>query len=510
MSTNIDFKQLGLPDVLLLTLDKLGYEAPTSVQVRSIPILMKGADLLAQAQTGTGKTAAFALPILANLDLKITKPQAVVIAPTRELAIQVAEAFQSYGKELQNFHVATIFGGQDYKIQLKALQRGAHVIVGTPGRVMDHLRRGTLKMSAVQMLVLDEADEMLKMGFIDDVEWILEQIPHAHQTALFSATMPQAIQKISKRYLHNAEHVEIKPEKNTVAKIEQFYTCVKNNQKLDVLTRFLDVEEVDAAIIFARTKNGSSELADKLEARGYRSVALNGDMPQPARKKAMDRVKAGSLDILVATDVAARGIDIDRVTHVINYDIPYDTESYIHRIGRTGRAGRTGKALLLITPREHSLLKEIERAVGGSVKQMNPPSIKDMSEKRGVQLTEKVAGIIQSGKKIQPYTKMIEQMIESGAGDLQSIAAALAYLIQQSNPLPAYEINSAQPEARATGGNRNRSGGGFKHRSSSRRSGGGNNQGEKKPFYKKSSSGSTRKNSGKSDYKSYKPKPNKG
>ena len=399
------FNKLGLSSALLSNLSQLGYESPTPIQAASMPILLAGDDLLAQAQTGTGKTAAFALPALMHLDVKLQKPQTLVIAPTRELAIQVAEAFQSYAKGIKGFHVLPIYGGQDYQIQLRALKRGSQVIVGTPGRVMDHLRRGTLCLDAIKTVVLDEADEMLNMGFIDDIEWIFEQISHEYQTALFSATMPSAIQKIAKRYLKDAKKVQIKPTESTVSTIEQNYFCVSRNQKLEALTRYLEVEEIKAAIIFSRTKNWSAELAEKLQARGYAAAALHGDMQQSLRKKVIDRIKDGSLDIIVATDVAARGIDVERVSHVINYDIPHDAESYIHRIGRTGRAGRKGKALLFITYREQRLLKDIERAINSKIVQIEPPSLKEMSEKRSKLLADKVKGILEKSKRLGPCQK---------------------------------------------------------------------------------------------------------
>ena len=446
MSTIDSFNKLGLASNLLSALVELGYEIPTPIQEESIPILMEGYDLMAQAQTGTGKTAAFALPVLSHLDLAMKKPQALVIAPTRELAIQVAEAFQSYAKHLKGFHVIPIYGGQAYQIQLRALKRGVHVIVGTPGRLMDHLRRGTLSIDAIKTVVLDEADEMLKMGFIEDIEWILDQIPHAHQSALFSATIPPSIQKIAKRYLKDARKIYIKPRENTVDATEQFYIRVSKNQKLDVLTRFLEVEDIQAAIIFARTKNCSAELAEKLQARGHAAAALNGDMNQSLREKVIARIKSGSLDIIVATDVAARGIDVDRITHVINFDIPYDAESYIHRIGRTGRAGRKGKALLFVTPREHRLLNDIERVIHKPIKQIEPPSLKEMNEKRSKQLAEKVINIIEKSKNLGPYREMVESIIEQGDSAPKDIAAALAYLIQQSNPVPSREIEAAEPE----------------------------------------------------------------
>jgi ATP-dependent RNA helicase DeaD len=448
VSTITAFNELELPENLLSALGALGYETPTPIQAQSIPLLMEGNDVLAEAQTGTGKTAAFALPVLAHLEIGIKKPQALVIAPTRELAIQVAEAFQSYAKHTNGFHVTPIYGGQDYQIQLRALKRGAHVIVGTPGRVMDHLRRGTLAVDALKTVVLDEADEMLKMGFIDDIEWILDQIPHVHQTALFSATIPPSIQNIAKRYLKDPKRIKIKATANTVDAIDQCYVRVSKNQKLEVLTRFLEVEDIQATIIFARTKTCSAELAEKLQARGYAAAALNGDMQQSLRKKVVERIKSGSLDIIVATDVAARGIDVERVTHVINYDIPYDTDSYIHRIGRTGRAGRKGTALLFVTPREYRLLKDIERAVHKPIKEIEPPSLQEMKDKRSKELAEKVVNVIEKSKRLEPFKAMVESIMDEHGCDPKDIAAALAYLIQQANPLAANELTPPEPERR--------------------------------------------------------------
>lgn len=440
MSPISSFQTLGLAPALISALAQLGYEMPTPVQAESIPILLAGNDLLAQAQTGTGKTAAFALPILSQLTLSLKAPQALVIAPTRELAIQVAEAFQSYARQLPGFHVAPIYGGQDYKVQLRALKRGAHIVVGTPGRLIDHLQRGTLSTQHLKTLVLDEADEMLKMGFIEDIEWILEQIPVPHQTALFSATLPTSIQHIAQRYMHNAQKVHIQTKTATVASIEQCYVSVVQKQKLAVLTRFLEVEDLEAAIIFSRTKLGTTELAEKLQARGYAAAALNGDMPQSQRKQVVDRIKKGSLDIVIATDVAARGLDIDRISHVINYDIPYDTESYVHRIGRTGRAGRKGKALLFVTPREQRLLKDLERTIKQPIKPINPPSVQEMQDNRSKQLASTIASIVQHRKKLIPYYQMVEHMMAEHNLAPKDIAAALASMLQQATPLPTDEI----------------------------------------------------------------------
>ena len=346
------FHDLALSEPVLKAVESAGYETPSPIQAEIIPFMLDGRDVLGQAQTGTGKTAAFALPILSRLNLQQKDPQVLVLAPTRELAIQVAEAFHGYASHLKGFHVLPIYGGQDYSTQLRQLRRGAHVVVGTPGRVMDHMRKGTLKLNQLSTLVLDEADEMLRMGFIDDVEWILDQIPEKRQIALFSATMPTVIRKIAQKYLHNPEQITIKVKTQTAENIRQRYWLVSGTHKLDALTRILEAEEFDGMIIFVRTKTATIELAEKLEARGHSAAAINGDMSQQLRERSINNLKNGKLDILVATDVAARGLDVERITHVVNYDIPYDTESYIHRIGRTGRAGRTGDAILFVSPRE--------------------------------------------------------------------------------------------------------------------------------------------------------------
>ena len=457
MSDIKPFSELGLSENVLEAVLALGYENPTPVQEQSIPVFLNNEDLVAQAQTGTGKTAAFALPILSSIDVSLKKPQAIVIAPTRELAIQVAEAFQSYAKNLKGFLVAPIFGGQDYNIQLRALRRGTQVIVGTPGRVMDHLRRGTIQMDNIKTVVLDEADEMLKMGFIDDIEWILEQIPHEHQTALFSATMPAPIQKIANRYLKDPQKITIQAKAKTLNNIDQSYIRVPYSQKFDVLTRFLEVEDTQATIVFARTKSCTEELAENLQARGYAASALNGDMKQTLRQKVIEKTKKGLLDIIVATDVAARGIDIERITHVINFDIPHDTESYVHRIGRTGRAGRSGTALLFVTPREFRMLKDIERATKQPIKQIEPPTLKEMNEIRSKQLTEKVTGIIAKSKKLKPFQDMVQHIMDETEAAPNDIAAALAYLLQQSNPVATAELESS--ESRRDRGDRGDRGG---------------------------------------------------
>lgn len=444
MSKNV-FSQFALNKNILSAVADLGYESATPIQEQGIPVLLSGKDLLAQAQTGTGKTATFALPILSGLDLSIRAPQALIIAPTRELAIQVAEAFQSYAKYLKGFSVAPIYGGQNFGTQLRLIKRGSHVIVGTPGRLMDHLRRRSLPVDSIKTVVIDEADEMLKMGFVDDVEWILSQLTEPHQTALFSATVPASIQKISHRYLKDAVKIQIKSHTNTVDAIAQSYISVVNrNQKLEVLTRLLEAEENQGVIIFTRTKTESAELAEKLSARGYRAAALNGDMSQGSREKTITRLKNSTLDIVVATDVAARGIDVERITHVINYDIPHDVDSYIHRIGRTGRAGREGCAILFVTPREQRLLRDIERHIKKSITRMEPPSLKEVQEKQVSQLGEKIVKVVREQKsQLKQYDELIDNLSNAHLS-LKDIAAALMYLAGQPTAPTDVELESRE------------------------------------------------------------------
>ncbi|HED19640.1 MAG TPA: DEAD/DEAH box helicase, partial [Gammaproteobacteria bacterium] len=362
-NTVTSFSEMNLAAPLLKAIEDVGYEQPSPIQAKSIPVLLEGRDLLGQAQTGTGKTAAFALPLLSRLDLSLREPQLLVLAPTRELAIQVAEAFQTYARHLKNFHVLPIYGGQSYEIQLRQLRRGVHVVVGTPGRVMDHMRNGKLKLDSLQALVLDEADEMLRMGFIDDVEWVLEQTPDTRQIALFSATMPKVIRKVAERHLNNPVVIKIDQKTATAETIRQRYWQVSGLHKLDALTRVLEAENFDAMLVFVRTKTATVELAEKLAARGHACEALNGDIQQKMRERIVERLKKGQIDILVATDVVARGLDVRRISHVINYDIPTDVEAYIHRIGRTGRAGSPGDAILFVSPREKRLLRSIEKTI---------------------------------------------------------------------------------------------------------------------------------------------------
>jgi len=435
MSSVEGFAQLGLATPLLSALADIGYETPSPIQAQCIPVLLDGHDLLGMAQTGTGKTAAFALPLLENIDISVAKPQALVLTPTRELAIQVAEAFQSYAKHLPGFHVLPIYGGQSYGIQLKQLSRGAHVIVGTPGRVMDHLERQTLNLDDLKTLVLDEADEMLRMGFIDDVEWILEHTPEQHQTALFSATMPEQIRRVAQKYLVEPREIKIKSATATVAAIRQAYWQVSGLHKLDALTRILEVEEdFDAAIIFVRTKTATVELADKLSARGYSAAALNGDLNQQMRERVIDQLKSGALDIVIATDVAARGIDVPRISHVINYDIPYDAEAYVHRIGRTGRAGRTGTAILFVAPREVRMLRTIERVTRQPITPLTLPSRQAVTDRRIAQFKEKVTETL-NAEGLEFFTEVVAQLEEDQGVSIHEIAAALAYLAQGDRPL---------------------------------------------------------------------------
>lgn len=437
MSTSdpsLSFEELGLPPVLLKALSDIGYETPSPIQARCTPLLLEGKDILGQAQTGTGKTGAFALPLLAQIELKQKNPQVLVLTPTRELAIQVAEAFQTYAHHMKGFHVLPIYGGQAMSQQLRLLKRGVHVVVGTPGRVMDHLRRKTLQLDGLKTLVLDEGDEMLRMGFIDDVEWILEQAPAQRQTALFSATMPDVIRKVAHKHLNKPTEVRIKSKTSTATTIHQRYWLVSGLHKLDALTRLLEVENFDAMLIFVRTRIATVELADKLSARGYAAEALNGDIPQNLREKTVERLKNGKLDILVATDVAARGLDVGRISHVLNYDIPYDTESYVHRIGRTGRAGRKGEAILFVAPKERRLLRAIEKATSHPIEQMHMPSTSDINVKRVANFKQRIIDTL-AAEDVSIYEDILEAFRQENDLDPMQIAAAMALLAQGSDPL---------------------------------------------------------------------------
>ncbi len=451
-STDITFKDLNLPEPLLKALEDVGYEKPSPIQAQSIPLLLQGRDLLGQAQTGTGKTAAFALPLLANLDVSNKATQLLVLAPTRELAIQVAEAFHTYAKFDKKIHVLPVYGGQSYDNQIRALKRGVHVVVGTPGRVIDHIKRGTLKLDKLSGLVLDEADEMLRMGFIDDVEWILSHAPETRQTALFSATMPGPIKKITERYLQNPEHVKIASKVSTASTITQRYCQIANHHKLEALTRILEVESYDGVIVFVRTKTATVELAEKLAARGYAVEPLNGDIAQNARERTVERLKSGRVDILVATDVVARGLDVERVSHVINYDIPYDTESYVHRIGRTGRAGRQGDAILFISHREKRLLFAIEKATKQRIEAMSIPSISELNEQRLKRFKNSVTEAM-THSDIESLIEVIESIKAETECEPEVLMAALAKLAQGDEPLILKEtdrpdLNSKKPQGR--------------------------------------------------------------
>ena len=443
----IEFDDFGLAAPVLKAVRDLGYETPSPIQARAIPYLLEGHDLVGQAQTGTGKTAAFALPLLSRINMKIKSPQVLVLTPTRELAIQVAEAFQGYAARLKKFHVLPIYGGQSYTAQLQQLKRGVQVVVGTPGRVMDHIRRGTLNLKTLSTLVLDEGDEMLRMGFIDDVEWILERTPEKRQIALFSATMPPAIRKIAKKYLNDPREITIKTRTTTVETTNQRYWMVSGYHKLDALTRILEAEVFDAILIFVRTKISTRELSEKLEARGYASAPLNGDIQQRQRERTIERLRSGKLNILVATDVAARGLDVSRISHVINYDIPYDTEAYIHRIGRTGRMGRKGEAILFVAPREKRMLRAIEKATRQKIELMKLPTTADINDKRIARFKNRITQALGTDD-LEPYARIIEQYrMESDVPSLE-IAAALAKLLYGNDPLLLKNL----PERRARRG----------------------------------------------------------
>ena len=452
-ATAVAFADLGLSDAVLAAVTAVGYESASPIQAATIPSLLEGHDILGQAQTGTGKTAAFALPILSRIDIRQKAPQALVLVPTRELAIQVAEAFQKYASGLTGFHVLPIYGGQSYVPQLQALKRGTHVIVGTPGRVMDHLERGTLTLDGIRTVVLDEADEMLAMGFADAMESILGKAPAERQVALFSATMAPNIKRIAQRHLRNPREILIKSRTTTGANIHQRYWLVSGVHKLDALTRILEVETFDAMLVFARTKQATAELAEKLEARGFPAAALNGDVPQAMRERIVAALKAGKIDILVATDVAARGLDVERISHVVNFDVPYDTESYVHRIGRTGRAGRSGEAILFIAPRERNMLRLIERATRQTITQMDLPSPQDVNARRLDKFKERVVAALATWQPPALREAIGQIAAETGAPPMD-IAVALATLVDGGPALlsdrgPAQETPSFESPAAA-------------------------------------------------------------
>jgi ATP-dependent RNA helicase DeaD len=445
------FESLGLSEPLLRALAEVGYEAPTPIQAAAMPALLAGRDLIGQAQTGTGKTAAFGLPLLQRIDPLVRQVQALVLTPTRELAIQVAEALHTYGRYLQDLVILPVYGGQAIDGQQRRLERGTHVVVGTPGRIMDHLRRGTLKLDQLRMVVLDEADEMLRMGFLEDVEWILAQAPPpeaGRQTALFSATMPPEVRRISKGHLRDPASIEPERMAMTVPAIDQRYLHVPHQQKLDALTRLLETEPIEAVLVFTRTKNAAAEVADRLEARGYSVAALHGDMNQSLRERVVEKLREGAFEVVVATDVAARGLDVDRLSHVVNYDMPNDVEAYVHRIGRTGRAGRAGVAVLFVTPRERRMLQEIERITGQRLMPMRMPTQADVAARRTELLKQSLRSTLAKKEELELYLSLVEELAEEGF-DMAEVAAAGAYLSRRDRPL---ELEIETPPARPAGG----------------------------------------------------------
>lgn len=439
------FEGLGLDARLLRTVRELGYEDPTPIQSATIPLLLSGRDVVGLAQTGTGKTAAFALPILQQLNTKTKSPQALVLAPTRELALQVCEAFESYAAHLGGIHVLPVYGGQGYGVQLSALARGVHVVVGTPGRIIDHLERGTLELDKVRFVVLDEADEMLNMGFAEDVETILAKTPEGRQAALFSATMPPQIRKLAKRYLNDPAEVLVTGRTSTAPNVTHRYVMLGHQQKVEALTRLLEVENFEAMIVFVRTKNETESLAEKLRARGFSAAAISGDIVQAQRERTIGQLRDGKLDILVATDVAARGLDVDRVSHVVNFDIPMDVESYIHRVGRTGRAGRSGDAISLVTPRERRLLGDIERSTGQKLSQVQMPSAEDVNATR---LSRFDAAITQAltSEQLDFFRDVVSHYVNEYDVPEVDVAAALALQLKGAEPLLLEPDALTEPE----------------------------------------------------------------
>ena len=432
--TGPTFDELGLDPRVEKVLRDVGYETPSAIQAEAIPPLLEGKHVVGLAQTGTGKTAAFALPILSRIDLSQSTPQVLVLAPTRELALQVSEAFGRYAAHLKGLHVLPVYGGQGYGVQLSALRRGVHVVVGTPGRVMDHLEKGTLDLSELRFVVLDEADEMLNMGFAEDVETILAGTPDDKQLALFSATIPPQIRRIIKKYAPGATEITVKSSSSTATNVTQRYLKVAHPQKLDALTRILEVENFDGMIIFVRTKNATEELAERLRARGFAAAAINGDVAQVQRERTIDQLRKGKLDILVATDVAARGLDVERISHVINHDIPTDTESYVHRIGRTGRAGRSGQAISFVTPRENYLLRAIEKANRTTLEQMNLPTVEDVNAFRVAKFTESITQAL-GDSQLGIFKELVQSYEQEHDVPAADIAAAIAVLSQDGEPL---------------------------------------------------------------------------
>ena len=441
------FESLGLDAPVLKGLKDVGYETPSAIQAATIPPLLSGRDVLGTAQTGTGKTAAFALPILSQLDLSQKTPQALVLAPTRELALQVCEAFESYASHLRGVHVLPVYGGQGYGQQLSALRRGVHIVVGTPGRIMDHLDKGTLDLSELRFLVLDEADEMLRMGFAEDVETILAETPDDKQVALFSATMPAQIRRLAGTYLKDPEEINVKAKTSTATNITQRYLVVSYPQKVDALTRILEVENFEGMIVFTRTKNETETLAEKLRARGYTAAAINGDIAQAQRERTVNQLKDGKLDILFATDVAARGLDVERISHVVNFDLPIDTESYVHRIGRTGRAGRSGDAISFVTPRERRMLASIEKATRQPLTEMALPSADDVNATRLTRFDDAITAALAETERIDRFRDIINHYVTHHDVPEADVAAALAVVAQGETPL-LLDADADEPPAR--------------------------------------------------------------
>lgn len=449
--SKLTFNSFGLSHHIVKVLDEIGYETPSAIQEQCIKHLLDGQDIIGQAQTGTGKTAAFSLPLLDRIDLDNQNVQLLILAPTRELAIQVSEAIQTYARHLKGFHVLPIYGGQSYDVQLRPLRRGVHAIVGTPGRVMDHIKRGTLELDNLQALVLDEADEMLRMGFIDDVKWVMEKLPEQRQIALFSATMPTVIKRVAETFLRNPKIVQIKTKTTTATTITQRYWLVGGVHKLDALTRILEIEPFDALIIFVRTKTATIDLAEKLSARGFAAEAINGDIAQNQRERIINQYKQGKIDILIATDVAARGLDVDRISHVVNYDIPQDPESYVHRIGRTGRAGRTGQAILFVAPRERRMLKTIERITRQPIEPMQLPSAKLINAQRVTNFKQRIADTL-NNQDLAVFEELLLDFQKENEVDTFKVAAALALMAQGSEPLLLDEKAFKQAEFTESGG----------------------------------------------------------
>ncbi len=435
-TTSSAFGSFGLSDALVTAVESSGYVTPTPIQVETIPLLLSGRDVLGQAQTGTGKTAAFALPLLDRIELKNNKPQVLVLTPTRELAIQVAEAFEKYATHMSGLRVLPIYGGQDFQTQLRPLKRGVHVVVGTPGRVMDHMRRGTLNLDALQCLVLDEADEMLRMGFVDDVQWVLTQAPADRQIALFSATMPRPIRQIAQKHLKNPAEITIQQQTATADTVNQRYVVAAAHQKQATLARILEAEPTDGVLVFVKLRSTTEPLAEFLAKAGLKTAALNGDVAQKQRERIVDGLRSGKIDIIVATDVAARGLDVQRISHVINYDLPHDSEAYVHRIGRTGRAGRSGEAILFVHPREQRLLQRLEQATRQAIEPMQLPSNRAINKQRVARFHERITQAL-GRKEIETFRSVIQQYQQEHDVPLELIAASLAVLANGDAPLLA-------------------------------------------------------------------------